>query len=58
MFDEAIRRRFEALIPCGEMGHPGDIATVALVLACDDSSFVKGVELALTSQSASIVFCP
>jgi NAD(P)-dependent dehydrogenase (short-subunit alcohol dehydrogenase family) len=36
---------FESLIPRGKMGEPEEIATVALFLASDDSSFVNGVEL-------------
>ena len=38
---------FESLIPRGKMGHPEEIATVALFLASDDSSFVNGVELSV-----------
>jgi NAD(P)-dependent dehydrogenase (short-subunit alcohol dehydrogenase family) len=33
--------------PAGKMGHPEEIATVALFLASDDSSFVNGVELSV-----------
>ena len=36
---------FESLIPRGKMGQPEEVATVALFLASDDSSFVNGVEL-------------
>jgi NAD(P)-dependent dehydrogenase (short-subunit alcohol dehydrogenase family) len=36
---------FESLIPRGTMGQPEEIATVALFLASDDSSFVNGAEL-------------
>jgi len=36
---------FESLIPRGKMGQPEEIASVALFLASDDSSFVNGVEL-------------
>jgi NAD(P)-dependent dehydrogenase (short-subunit alcohol dehydrogenase family) len=36
---------FESLIPRGKMGRSEEIATVALFLASDDSSFVNGVEL-------------
>ncbi len=32
---------FESLIPRGKMGRPEEIATVALFLASDDSSFVN-----------------
>jgi NAD(P)-dependent dehydrogenase (short-subunit alcohol dehydrogenase family) len=39
------KQMFESLIPRGTMGQPDEIATVALFLASDDSSFVNGVEL-------------
>ena len=39
------KQMFESLIPRGKMGQPEEIATVALFLASDDSSFVNGVEL-------------
>lgn len=49
MQDEVItpeaKQMFESLIPRGTMGKPEEIATVALFLASDDSSFVNGLEL-------------
>jgi NAD(P)-dependent dehydrogenase (short-subunit alcohol dehydrogenase family) len=36
---------FTTLVPHGQIGRPEEIATVALFLASDDSSFVNGVEL-------------
>ncbi|MEZ0110519.1 NAD(P)-dependent dehydrogenase (short-subunit alcohol dehydrogenase family) [Catenulispora sp. EB89] len=45
LFDEATKKAFESLIPRGEMGRPEEIATVALFLASDDSSYVNGMEL-------------
>jgi NAD(P)-dependent dehydrogenase (short-subunit alcohol dehydrogenase family) len=45
VFDEAAKKAFEALIPRGKMGRPEEIATVALFLASDDSSYVNGLEL-------------
>ncbi|MGW0569628.1 SDR family NAD(P)-dependent oxidoreductase [Streptomyces tauricus] len=45
LFDEETKRQFEALIPRGTMGRPDEIATVALFLASDDSSYVNGLEL-------------
>jgi NAD(P)-dependent dehydrogenase (short-subunit alcohol dehydrogenase family) len=38
---------FESLIPREKMGRPEEIATIALFLASDDSSYVNGVELAV-----------
>ncbi|WP_329452788.1 SDR family oxidoreductase [Streptomyces sp. NBC_01724] len=45
LFDEETKRQFESLIPRGKMGRPQEIATVALFLASDDSSYVNGLEL-------------
>jgi NAD(P)-dependent dehydrogenase (short-subunit alcohol dehydrogenase family) len=39
------KEMFESLIPRGKMGRSEGIATVALFLASDDSSFVDGVDL-------------
>jgi NAD(P)-dependent dehydrogenase (short-subunit alcohol dehydrogenase family) len=39
------RDMFEAMIPRGKMGQPEEIATVALFLASEESSYVNGVEL-------------
>ncbi len=39
------KKMFESLIPRGTMGQSEEVATVALFLASDDSSFVNGVEL-------------
>ena len=39
------KEMFESLIPRGKMGQSEEVATVALFLASDDSSFVNGVEL-------------
>ncbi len=54
MFDEATKRQFEALIPRGKMGRPEEIATVALFLASDDSTYVNGVELAVDGGTSAI----
>jgi len=42
--DKETRQLFESLIPRGKMGRPEEIATVALFLASDDSSFVLPVD--------------
>lgn len=36
---------FESVIPRREMGHPDEIATIALFLASADSSYVNGLEI-------------
>ena len=54
MFDEATKKQFEALIPRGKMGRPEEIATAALFLASDDSSFVNGVELSVDGGTSAI----
>jgi len=40
-----VKAGFTAMIPRGEIGRPEEIATVALFLGSNDSSFVNGVEL-------------
>ena len=54
LFDAETKRRFESLIPRGRMGLPGEIATVALFLASDDSSYVNGVELSVDGGTSAI----
>ena len=45
---------FVSLIPRGKMGKPEEIATVALFLASNDSSFVNGIELFVDGGTAQI----
>ena len=54
VLDEAGKQMFESLIPRGKMGRPEEIATVALFLASDDSSFVNGVELSVDGGFSAI----
>jgi NAD(P)-dependent dehydrogenase (short-subunit alcohol dehydrogenase family) len=42
---DAVRREFEAGIPLGRIARPREIASVALFLAGDESSFMTGAEL-------------
>jgi NAD(P)-dependent dehydrogenase (short-subunit alcohol dehydrogenase family) len=45
---------FASQVPRGEIGRPEEIATVALFLASDDSSFVNGIELFVDGGTAQI----
>lgn len=54
LFDEAMKAQFESLIPRGKMGRPEEIASVALFLASDDSSYVNGQELVVDGGTAAI----
>src|ERR1700720_2639314 len=54
LFDEETKAQFEALIPRGKMGSPEEIATVALFLASDDSSYVNGVELIVDGGTTAV----
>lgn len=54
IFDAETKRQFESLIPRGKMGRPEEIATVALFLASDDSSYVNGVELSVDGGTSAI----
>jgi NAD(P)-dependent dehydrogenase (short-subunit alcohol dehydrogenase family) len=48
------KEMFESLIPRGTMGRSEEIASVALFLASDDSSFVNGVELSVDGGLSAI----
>ena len=48
------KEMFESLIPRGKMGRPEEIATVALFLASDDSSYVNGAELFVDGGASAI----
>jgi NAD(P)-dependent dehydrogenase (short-subunit alcohol dehydrogenase family) len=42
---DAVRKEFETGIPIGRIAQPREIASVALFLASDDSSYMTGAEL-------------
>src|SRR5690349_16210218 len=54
LFDEATKAAFESLILRGQMGRPEEIATIALFLASDDSSYVNGLELVADGGTTAI----
>jgi NAD(P)-dependent dehydrogenase (short-subunit alcohol dehydrogenase family) len=43
--DAEMKAQFESVIPRRKMGRPEEIASVALFLASDESSYVNGMEL-------------
>src|SRR6202047_2565622 len=45
---------FVTLIPMGRIGQPREIATAALFLASDDSSFITGIELFVDGGTAQV----
>ncbi len=46
--------RFLSLVPRGSMGKPGEIATTALFLASDDSSYVTGIDLQVDGGTVQV----
>jgi NAD(P)-dependent dehydrogenase (short-subunit alcohol dehydrogenase family) len=54
VLDERTKALFESVIPRREMGRPEEIASVALFLASDDSSYVNGVELVVDGGTTVI----
>jgi NAD(P)-dependent dehydrogenase (short-subunit alcohol dehydrogenase family) len=54
VMDAETKAQFESLIPRGKMGRPEEIATAALFLASDDSSYVNGVELVADGGTTAV----
>ena len=52
--DKETRQMFESLIRRRKMGRPEEIASAALFLASDDSSYVNGVELSVEGGFSAI----
>jgi NAD(P)-dependent dehydrogenase (short-subunit alcohol dehydrogenase family) len=51
---QELKDGFVSIIPMGRIGEPREIATAALFLASDDSSFVTGIELFVDGGTAQI----
>ena len=51
---DEVKQQFVSLVPMGRIGRPEEIATAALFLASDDSSFITGIELFVDGGTAQI----
>ena len=42
---DAMKERFKSMVPMGRIGQPEEIASAAVFLASDESSFISGIDL-------------
>jgi NAD(P)-dependent dehydrogenase (short-subunit alcohol dehydrogenase family) len=54
VMSEQTKDGFASIIPMGRIGKPSEIATAALFLASDDSSFVTGIDLFVDGGTAQV----
>ena len=50
----AMKERFKSMIPMGRMGKPEEIASAAVFLASDESSFITGIDLPVDGGSVAV----
>jgi NAD(P)-dependent dehydrogenase (short-subunit alcohol dehydrogenase family) len=51
---EPVRELIVGQVPLGRFGEPSELAAAALFLACDDSSFITGTEIAVEGGLAQV----
>ena len=51
---EAMKERFKTMVPMGRMGKPEEIASAAVFLASDESSFISGIDLPVDGGLAAV----
>lgn len=51
---DEVKQQYKALVPMGRLGRPEEIASVAVFLASDESSYVTGVDLAVDGGIAAV----
>jgi NAD(P)-dependent dehydrogenase (short-subunit alcohol dehydrogenase family) len=42
---DAVKERFKAMVPMGRIGKPEEIASAAVFLASEESSYISGIDL-------------
>ena len=51
--DEGTSDYFKKMIPMGRLGAADEIAAAAVFLACDESSFITGIDLSVDGGTVS-----
>jgi NAD(P)-dependent dehydrogenase (short-subunit alcohol dehydrogenase family) len=54
LLPEPVREFIVGQVPLGRLGEPAELASAALFLASDDSSFITGSELAVEGGLAQV----
>lgn len=51
---EAMRDKFKTMVPIGRIGKPEEIASAAVFLASDESSYITGIDLPVDGGLVSV----